>query len=185
MRERENLSIRKIVRNSVAAVAVAVTPGITLHSANAESVDTNHTQIVKVLPQQQEYDLRIFEQVDEFMETNTGKTLAGLFLMFAALNMVRTIHHSYRLDNKRKFAEAIGASSSLLALSAALAVSTVAEIDPKIPASLLISNATFQAAYSIEDELQRWRGLHRVAPTIGMATTLFGIGTALLVDSLK
>ena len=183
MRERE-ISLRKIAQNSVAALAVVVTPSITLHSAHAESVETNHVTTVNALPQEQENDLRIFEQVDEFMETDMGKTLAGLFLVFSALNMIRTIHHGEKLDNRRKFAEALGASGLQLALTATLAASTVAEIDHRIPASLFMAYATFQAAYSIDDERQRWRGLP-AAPGIGTAVALFGIGTAILVDSLK
>ena len=183
MKETE-FSFRKIVQNSVAAIAVVATPGIALQSAHAESVETNHVLIVKALPQEQGDDQRIFDQVDEFMETDMGKTLAGLFLVFSALNMIRTIHHGEKLDNRRKFAEALGASGSLLALSATLAVSTVAEIDHRIPASLFMAYATFQAAYSIDDERQRWRGLP-AAPGIGTAVALFGIGTAILIDSLK
>ena len=183
MKETE-FSFRKIVQNSVAAIAVVATPGIALQSAHAESVETNHVLIVNALPQEQENDLRIFEQVDEFMETDMGKTLAGLFLVFSALNMIRTVDHGKKLDNRRKFAEALVASGSQLALTATLAASTVAEIDHRIPASLFMAYATFQAAYSIDDERQRWRGLP-AAPGIGTAVALFGIGTAILIDSLK
>lgn len=182
MRESER-SFRKVVQNSITAAAIIATPSISINSVNAES-DTSKDIIASELPQDQGSDLSVFEQVDDFMDTDTGKTLAGLFLLYSALNMVRTFHHGQKLDSKRKFSAELAASSSLLALSATLMASTMTEVDPKIPASLFMATATFQAAYAIEDEMQRWRGMP-IVPRIGMAVTFFGIGITLLVDSLK
>ena len=136
MSERKTRSLGNIFRNSFAAAFIIASPA-TISAAEQTNLD-NHGQEIKISEQSEpeaSVDSRIFEQVDEFMETNTGKTLAGLFLVFSALNMLGTVHHGEKLDNKRKFTEALAASCSLLALAITLEASTVTEVDPKIPAS--------------------------------------------------
>jgi len=188
MSERERLSVFKIVRNSASAVALAVGPSMASHVPNVhasflEQLNNRPTVTRQLSPDAEK--TKFFEQLDEFVETKHGKALASAVLLFSIAQGLYTIQQSAERDRKRKFVEAAAASGLFFSLSAVIFAQSYTDIDPRVPASLLMAYSIPQALYNTENSIERDRPFRKRATNAIAAGSLLAASSTLLAQSIK
>jgi hypothetical protein len=188
MVDREKSSLFRVVRNSLAVSAVVSGPAIAInsHNVSAEALETinNRSAVVRQLSPENS-ETKFFDQIDEFVETNHGRTLASAILIFSVAQGLYTLQQSAERDKKRKLAEAAAASGMFFSLAGVVFAQSFTDIDPRVPASLLSGYSVFQSAYNIENSFERDKPLRKRAASVTSAGALMTASSTILAETLK
>lgn len=180
MLEKEKTPLISKIR-SISAATILI-PAASIMPTKKQEI--SYQQNVTYSQETQEHN-SIIEQIDETVETSTGKALASAFILLAASQAFYSVKNSFERDKKRKLAENTAAAAFLLSLAGTILAQSYTDTDPKLPASLLSAYTILQSAYNIENSLERDRLPSKRAAAAVASLGLISLSSTLLFDSVK